>query len=76
MNDAEMRSLFVHFTPGARDVLRRAARADQWERDELASRLIREPQGQDMADLVDQLSLHDDVRRQVVRVLGELEATS
>jgi hypothetical protein len=74
MDDADMRRLFSAFPSDARDVLRRAARANQWERDELASRLTREPRGQDMADLVDQLSLHNDVRRQVVRVLGELEA--
>ena len=41
----------------------------------VTSRLMREPKGQDVADLVDQLSLHDDVRRQVVRVLGGMEAT-
>ena len=76
MNDAELRRLFAAFPSSARDVLRRAARADQWERDELAARLMREPNGQDMADLIDQLSLHDDVRQQAVRVLGELEATS
>jgi hypothetical protein len=73
MNDADMRRLFASFPPNARDVLRRAARADQWERDELASSLMREAKGQDMADLIDELSLHDDVRRQVVRVLGEME---
>ena len=74
MKDSELRRLFEPFPPRARDVLRRAARADQWERDELASCLMREPRGKDMADLIDWLSLHEDVRRQVIRVLGGLEA--
>ena len=76
MNDADLRKLFASFPPTARDVLRRVARTDQWERDELASRLMREPNGQYMADLIDEISLDDAARQQVVRVLGELEATS
>jgi hypothetical protein len=36
---------------------------------------MREPNGQLMADVIDEPSLNEDVRRQVVRVLGELEAS-
>jgi hypothetical protein len=75
VNDPELRNLLGQIPASGRDVLRRAARADQYERDELAQRLMREPGGQDMADLIDGISLNMAARRQVVRVLGSLEAT-
>jgi hypothetical protein len=74
MSDAELRDLLARIPPDARDVLRRVARADQRERDEVSSRLLREPKGKDMAELIDRMSLSDEGRRQVARVLGELEA--
>ena len=39
----------------ARDVLRRPARADRWERDAIASRLMRyrDKTGDDWADIID-----------------------
>jgi hypothetical protein len=52
----------------------RAARADQWERDQLSARLMRELNGQVMADLIDELSINEEARRRMVRVLGDLEA--
>jgi hypothetical protein len=76
MNDDAVRRTLSKLPAPARDVLRRAARAGQWERDELAARLIREPQGQVMADLIDGLSISAEARRQMTRVLGELEARS
>lgn len=68
-----MRRLFASFQVSARDVLRRAARADQRERDELALRLEREPGGRAMAGLMDRMTLNQAFRQQVARVLGELE---
>jgi hypothetical protein len=36
----------------------------------------RDQNGQDWADIIDFLTMYPDMRRQVVRVLGELEAGS
>jgi hypothetical protein len=74
VNDAQLLRAMKRLPAPARDVLRRAARADQWERDELAARLMREPDGHVMADLIDELSINPEARRQMVRVLGDLEA--
>jgi hypothetical protein len=74
MDDAELRSLLADLPPRVRDVVRRAAGTEQWERDQLAQRLERNPGGLDMAGVVDRLSLSSELRQQVVRVLGELEA--
>jgi hypothetical protein len=74
MDDGRLRTLLSRLPPQTRDVLRRAARSDQWERDALASRLERSPNGLDMAEVIDRLTLSSALRQQVVRVLGELEA--
>jgi hypothetical protein len=74
MDDVELRSLLSELPPQVRDVLRRAARADQWERDGLAYRLERTPNGLGMAEIVDRITLNQALRQQVVRVLGELGA--
>jgi len=74
-NDDDLRTALRSLTPSGRDILRRTARADQWERDELAYRLMREPGGQGLADLVDRLTLSPDLRRTFARLLGELEVS-
>jgi hypothetical protein len=74
-NDDDLRTALGKLTPSARDILRRTARADQGERDELAHRLLREPGGQPLADLVDRMTLNPDLRRLFARLLGELEAS-
>ena len=74
MDDDELRFRLATIPASGRDVLRRAARADHWERDELAARLMREPNGQLMADLIDELTINADAQRQMVRVLGSIEA--
>jgi hypothetical protein len=33
-------------------------------------------QGDDWADIIDMLTMHPDAKRQVVRVLGEIEASN
>ena len=73
MTDAELRDLLLRLPLSSRDVLRRAARADQPERDELAHRLLRQSGGEVPADLIDSLSLDPQARQQVVRVLGWIE---
>jgi len=75
VEDSQLRDLFASLPVPARDVLRRAARADQRERDALSARLMREPNGRLMADLIDELSINAEARRQTVRVLGDLEAS-
>ena len=46
------------------------------DRDATSSRLMRyrDQNGQDWADIIDFLMMHPEARRQVVRVLGELDA--
>jgi hypothetical protein len=73
-NDDDLRGALSKLSPAARDVLRRVARADQWERDDLTGQLLREPGGGPFADLVDPLTLNADLRRLFARLLGELEA--
>jgi len=75
-NDDDLRGALSKLSPAARVVLRRTALADQWERDELAGRLLREPGGRPFRDLVDRLTLNADLRRLFARLLGEIEATS
>ncbi len=62
MDDAELSALLRQPDPPAREALRRAARADQRERDELAQRLMPEPGSQDAADVIDMLTLEGDRR--------------
>jgi hypothetical protein len=51
-------------------------RADQRQRDGFSSALLRQRTdvADDLADLVDLASIHQDVRQQIARVLGGLEA--
>jgi hypothetical protein len=74
MDDQVLAELIVQIKPSGRDVLRRAMRAEQFERDQLARRLLEEgsPVARDLADLV-LASLHLEVRQQLARVLGYLE---
>jgi hypothetical protein len=76
MNDAELRSVLFPLAPSARDTLRRALIHDQADRDAIASQLLRyrDERGNDWADLIDMLTMHPEARRQVARLLGDLEA--
>jgi len=64
VTDADLREALNEFPPKARGVLRRAARAEVSERDELAQRLLRESAGADLAEFVDAMSLDPAFRRQ------------
>jgi hypothetical protein len=76
VNDAEVARLLSDIDLRGREVLRRAMRAERWERDEFAVALLRRGTdlGKDLADLLDLASLHPQTRQQLVRVLGQLEA--
>jgi hypothetical protein len=76
VDDRGLAQLLSAIQPQGRDVLRRAMRAEQFERDELAARLLDEQSesARDLADLVDLASIHPEIRQHLARVLGELEA--
>jgi DNA mismatch repair ATPase MutS len=75
--DSELRSLFRTLTPSARERLRSVLIRDQADRDTIASSLMRyrDQNGQAWADLIDMLTMYPDARRQVVRVLAEIDAS-
>jgi hypothetical protein len=74
MKDDELRPLLRQLPSGARDALRRTLIAVPQYRNEVSARLLREG-GESMADLIDMLTLNPNAGRQVVRLLGELEAS-
>jgi hypothetical protein len=78
MNDHELARLLTDLEPRGRDLLRRLMRAEQSERDEFASALLRHGTdvSWDLMDLLDLAAIHPEVRRQVSRVLGHLDASS
>lgn len=77
MSDDDLRSTLEGLDPAARDDLRRLLIRDQADRDAIAQQLLRRRTNgaDDLADLIDKLSLDALMRRKVVRVLGELEAS-
>lgn len=77
MNEADLRYVLGRMDGQARDSIRRALIADQPHRDAMASRLLRlgTDHAESLANLIDMLTLDADRRRQVVRLLGELEAS-
>lgn len=60
----------------ARSAIRKVLIQDQEYRDAMSSRLLEHAtdQAANLGDLIDLLTLNDDARRTVVRLLGELEA--
>ena len=76
MSDSNLRTVLATLDPNARDVLRRILIHDQADRDAIASQLLRyrDGRGNDWADIIDMLTMYPDARREVVRLLGELEA--
>ena len=73
-NEDDLRAALRKLSSSGRDILHRTARADHWERGELAMRLLREPGGRGLGDLVDRLTLNAELRRMFARLLGEVEA--
>jgi len=78
VTDRELARAIDEILPMGRDVLRRAMRAEQSERDQLATRLQRgrSQVARDLADLIGRASLRPEFRQQLVRVLGGLEAVN
>jgi hypothetical protein len=78
VTDTDHRSLLETLHAKARDDLRRVLIRDQADRDAVASRLMRYSgqNGQDWADIIDFLTMHPGGRRQVARVLGEVDASA
>jgi hypothetical protein len=76
--DDGLRGLLHSLTPSAREHLRDVLIRDDADRDAIASRLMRyrDQNGQDWADIIDLMTMYPDARRRVVRILGELEASS
>ena len=76
--DAELRWLLEMLDPLARGALGRVLIRDQADRDAISSQLMRyrDERGDDWADIIDMLTMHPEARRQVVRVLAEIDAVS
>jgi hypothetical protein len=76
VDDVQLRDVLRTLDPPARNAIRRVLIQDQEYRDAMASRLLDHAtdQAANLADLIDMLTLNNDARRTVVRLLGELEA--
>ena len=72
----DLRVILEMLDPKARDDLRRVLIRDQPDRDAISSRLMRyrDQNGQSWADIIDFLAMYPEARRQVARVLNELQA--
>jgi hypothetical protein len=76
VDDDGLRFLVLTFSPTARDKLRRVLILDQPDRDAIAVELLRygDANGDELVDAIDILTIYPDVRRSVVRLLGEIGA--
>lgn len=74
----DLRAALTALDPKARDTLRRVLIRDQADRDEISRQLLRyrDAVGDELADIIDMLTMHREERRKVVRLLGELEASA
>jgi hypothetical protein len=77
-SDADLRNLLSALGPNTRDTLRRVLVHDQPDRDAIASQLMRyrDERGDEWADIIDILTMDPGARRQVVRLLAEIDADS
>lgn len=69
--DDQLRASLARLSPEAREQLRRFLVRGQPDRDHVAQQALRRGAG-DLADIIDMLTLDDDIRRRVVRLLAEL----
>jgi hypothetical protein len=76
--DDDLRALLSTLDPSARNDLRRVLIRDQADRDAISSRLMRyrDLNGLGWADIIDFLTMYPEARRRVVRLLGEITASS
>jgi hypothetical protein len=77
MDDGHLHEALSRLNPRARDAMRLVLIRDQEYRDGMALRLLHEgtEHANNLADLMDMLTMDGDLRRHVVRLLGKLEAT-
>jgi hypothetical protein len=76
--DDDLRAALARIEPAGREKLRQLLVADQPDRDRIAERLmrLRSQAGDQLAEIIDHLSLDPDLRRRVARLLGEIEAAN
>jgi hypothetical protein len=74
--DTEFRAIPETLDPASRDTLHRVLTHDQADIDAIASELLRDRDGRgdQWADIIDMLTMHPEAPREVVRLLGEIEA--
>ena len=77
-SDPDLSSLLETLDPKTRDELRRVLIRDQADRDAVSSQLLRyrDGHGDDRADIIDMLTMYPEARREVVRLLAEIDAGS
>jgi hypothetical protein len=75
-DDLRLRTALADLPPELRDLMRRALVGDQGDRDAIASALLsyRDEAGDEMADIIDMLTINPDERSKVVRMLAEIDA--
>jgi hypothetical protein len=76
MTENDLRALLETLDPNACDDLRRVLIRDDADRDAIAMHLMRyrDQSGRDWADIIGLLTMYPDARRQVVRLLAEIDA--
>lgn len=72
----DLRKLLETLDPLTRDALRNVLIHDQDDRDAVSSQLLRyrDGRGNDWDDIIDMLTMWPDARRQVARLLAEIDA--
>jgi hypothetical protein len=72
----DLRFLLQTLDPKARDDLRRVLIRDHADRDAIAMELMRyrDENGQRWADVIDFMTMYPDARRQVARLVAEIDA--
>jgi hypothetical protein len=78
VNDEQLREVLSRLPSESRDRLKILLVADAKDRDRVAQKLLRSGSdvAENLADILDTLTLDDDARRHVLRVLRELEAST
>lgn len=74
----ELRALLLVLSPSPRDKLRLVLVRDQADHDAIAAELLRygDANGDQWAGIIDMISMYPDARREVVQVLGQIQAES
>ena len=77
-DDEVLRPALAALDRPARDAFRRVLIRDQADRDVIASELLRyrDAAGDELAEIIDTLTMHPEERRKVVRLLAEIGAGS